>query len=488
MANLLVSSYLLLFSVLHVTEAIKPTAGHLAKTLVLGLGSNGFDVYSDIGTGLSHLQMKNVNRTFQINETIPDNCFNFNETTFSNVTSCFNGNCETTDSHTNNSQIICHESDPIWAAITFGFIQLPSLVIFICLSVGLLCMNCSVKPLQCKNCFMAIPLLLILVIPFPLLVFLQQIVSIFDQSEQMQFYSSACLFGEGGLEASPQLLLLLYIIMVDPDTEREIPWIQRASIVSSVITITKTSIELFCGQSYMSPNMSDKEWSYNDSLLKENNLLRKLWIMVKISPAFVTSLVYKVSSLAIITALLKQYALVYIGFGVVLTFVVTYMRERERERVTYIKAFPDGLMIGVFYALTNTTITSKCPYRDRKENYPYMMGVTITWVILHTIALTTLMVLVSLPPSYHLMSHWANTNRLGLIADLPTFYGICVAIILLGPISILTLVWLKKQVIDMEVEGGRTFWDVEGASDRKINEGMGGLLTALAAGKTVEVN
>jgi len=456
-----VCSYLLLFSVLHVTEAYSftnPDPGHLIKTLVLGLGSNGFDVYSDIGTGLSHLQMKNVSRKFATNGTIPDNCFNFNETTFSTSTSCYNGTCYTIDTHSNNSQILCQENDPMWAAITFGFIQLPSVVMFICLSIGFLCWpwraNIKKKPgiWVTEMCIMSIPQLLILVIPFPLLVFLQQIVSIFDPSEQMQFYSSVCLFGEGGLEASPQLLLLLYIIMVD--AEREIPWIQKASIVSSVITITKTSIELFCGQSYTNADMSDKKWSYNDTLLIKHNLLGKLWIMVKISPAFVTSLVYRVSSLAIITALLKQYAILYIGFGVVLTFVVTYIKAVQYSDKE------NCLIFGMFYALTNTTITSKCPLRNRKENYPLMMVVTITWVILHTIALATLMVLVSLPPSNHPMDHWANTNRLGLIDDLPTFYGICGAIILLGPISILALVWLKKQVNDMQVEGGRIpFWD-----------------------------
>ena len=54
--------------------------------------------------------------------------------------------------------------------------------------------------------------------------------------------------GEGALEASPQLLLLLYII--GSDAEREIHWIQKASIASSLLAISKTSIEMFVSESY----------------------------------------------------------------------------------------------------------------------------------------------------------------------------------------------------------------------------------------------
>ena len=48
--------------------------GHWAKTIILGLGSNTFDVYSDVGSGIYHMQAKNVTRTFLENDTVPDNC------------------------------------------------------------------------------------------------------------------------------------------------------------------------------------------------------------------------------------------------------------------------------------------------------------------------------------------------------------------------------------------------------------------------------
>ena len=48
--------------------------GHWAKTIILGLGSNTFDVYSDVGSGIYHMQAKNVTRAFMENDTVPENC------------------------------------------------------------------------------------------------------------------------------------------------------------------------------------------------------------------------------------------------------------------------------------------------------------------------------------------------------------------------------------------------------------------------------
>lgn len=423
-----------------------PSLGHLAKTVVFGLGSTGFDVYSDIATGLSHLEKKNICRVFEKNEIIPDNCLKYSETSSPTEKARFNSTC------VNISDIICEESDLFWASFTFVLVQMPTVVLFIGLN--------SYFSAEGNFKKLLVPLLLMLFTPFPLLLFLQQVTSIFDPSAQMEIFSSILLFAEGGLDASPQLMLLLYIIMAD--VEREIPWVQKASIISSLITISKTSIVLFCAESYFNSDVSTLEYSYNDSILKQHNIrgnclvqfMQKLWTMVKISPAFLTSLLYRVSALAIITALLKQYAIVYIGFSVLLTFVVTFAIHLNQEPTATKRS---AIVIGLFYALISATTITKFPLMNRKDSYPLMMGVTIAWVILHTIALTTLMILVSLSPAYHL-PHWANNHKLGLLDDLPTFYVICGIIILLGPVTIITLVGLKKQVINMELIYRRPLW------------------------------
>ena len=48
-----------------------PGIGHVVKTIILGMASNLFDVYSDVGSGLYHQQPKNVTRLFPANDTVP---------------------------------------------------------------------------------------------------------------------------------------------------------------------------------------------------------------------------------------------------------------------------------------------------------------------------------------------------------------------------------------------------------------------------------
>ena len=86
-------------------------------------------------------------------------------------------------------------------------------------------------------------LLTLLILPFPLVFFIQQILALFIVNEHMSVLTTLLLFGEGALGASPQLLMLVYILM--SDAEREVAIIQKVTIASSVLTIAKTSVELF---------------------------------------------------------------------------------------------------------------------------------------------------------------------------------------------------------------------------------------------------
>ena len=85
--------------------------------------------------------------------------------------------------------------------------------------------------------------LLFLFIPFPLLIFTQQVAGLFTEGNtQMEVWSAIFLYAKGSLKASPQSLLLLYIIFSDAE--------QKASLISSLLTISKTVIGLFINESY----------------------------------------------------------------------------------------------------------------------------------------------------------------------------------------------------------------------------------------------
>ena len=112
--------------------------------------------------------------------------------------------------------------------------------------------------------------LIFLLVPFPIIVFVQQVTSLFVVTPQMELWSAIFLFGEGSLEASPQLMLQIFIIL--SDSERKVAVIQVVSIVSSIITISKTAIEAFLSESYeftiqFIQNVLEHEKSNDDSFM-----------------------------------------------------------------------------------------------------------------------------------------------------------------------------------------------------------------------------
>ena len=167
------------------------------------------------------------------------------------------------------------------------------------------------------------------------------------------------------------------------DSERDIQLIQKASIASSIVTISKTAIELFVSESYfvgIPEDILNHERTCNDSILKGKTLPRKLWIMAQLSPAFIISLVFKVGSIAIISALLKVYTVIYIALGIVICFVVASKYHVGANR-------DEKAGSALFYSLTNITVLAKCPLKNRAMNYPQMMAISITWLFLHSTTL-----------------------------------------------------------------------------------------------------
>ena len=98
--------------------------GHVVKTIVLGLGTNAFDVISDVGNGLYHYFPKNVTRYLGNSTAVPDFCITSLD---QNTTGVFD----------------CAEEDANWAAITFAWIQLPALVLAACAALAGLVLSCS---------------------------------------------------------------------------------------------------------------------------------------------------------------------------------------------------------------------------------------------------------------------------------------------------------------------------------------------------------
>ena len=420
---------------------------HWVKTLVLGLGSNAFDVFSDIGTGLYHYYPKNVTR-FLGNSSVPDNCFPYFDFNDTRMFDCLEeDNCVPQSDFHSTGMFKCLEEDTMWAAFTFAFIQLPAVVFALSAASFAFLTGCEHSEWN----WQAFGLILLIFIPFPIIVVIQQVASLFIRTIKMEALSAVFLFGEGSLEASPQLLLLLYSIL--SDSERNFALIQMVSTISSILTISKTSIELFLSRSFPRVHLKVQDLTHDDSvddsdsMLKDRSLLQKLKLMVEFSPAFLTSLIFKVGSISIICTFLKGYSVIYLSVGVFIAFIIAFIvsyRYNECER---------AIFSAIFYSLTNVTILAKSPRESRKDSYPQMLTVSITWLTLHTLTLIMLMIWFgTLDSSIHL-PHWSE-HRFTFRENPALFYSTTCAMIVFGPMSIFALWRLKRQV----KRQGSNFW------------------------------
>ena len=83
------------------------------------------------------------------------------------------------------------------------------------------------------------------------------------------------------------------------DTERNISLNQKMSIATSLISISKASTELYLSEGLK--GTIDTFKGNGDSMLKGRSLFQKLELIIQFSPAFLTTLAFRVSCLSIIT-------------------------------------------------------------------------------------------------------------------------------------------------------------------------------------------
>ena len=99
--------------------------GHAVKTIVLRLGSNIFDVSSDVRNGLYHYYPKNVTRYL------------------GNGSGRLPANCTLSPEHNASEMMFtCAEEDTVFAALTFTFIQMPAIILAIFTVLGSLAKGC----------------------------------------------------------------------------------------------------------------------------------------------------------------------------------------------------------------------------------------------------------------------------------------------------------------------------------------------------------
>ena len=103
----------------------------------------------------------------------------------------------------------CLEEDPLWAIITLSCVHLPALVLGLCLVVGVVLLRCFENADWYAGYKKVLGgAVLLLITPFPVVVFTQQVASLFMQEDaQMELLSAIFLFGEQGSLIIPQIFV-----------------------------------------------------------------------------------------------------------------------------------------------------------------------------------------------------------------------------------------------------------------------------------------
>ena len=103
----------------------------------------------------------------------------------------------------------CLEEDPLWAIITLSCVHLPALVLGLCLVVGVVLLRCFENADWYAGYKKVLGgAVLLLITPFPVVVFTQQVASLFMQEDaQMELLSAIFLFGEQGSLIIPQFFV-----------------------------------------------------------------------------------------------------------------------------------------------------------------------------------------------------------------------------------------------------------------------------------------
>ena len=211
------------------------------NVIFLGLAPSVNDQVSDVLSGVNFLTPYKVNFN-DSDENIPSHCFKVD-----------------------NSTLSC--TDRVWGILALSFTQMPGVI------------SALLHVLVFKDLWLC---LFYLFFPYPLYVWYKHIKSLFGEYDsETETELANFVFLEAGFEASPQLLLQMYITL--RQIERDVSVIQWITILTSSLTIIKGTMEGYA--------TDDNE---KDSMLFGRGVCEKINILAKISPAFITSLLFRV--------------------------------------------------------------------------------------------------------------------------------------------------------------------------------------------------
>jgi len=401
---------------------------------LFSLGTTQWDVISDIWNGANYLAYKNVTRKFESDwypDGVPDGCvMDLNNEDIGNRT----------------VKMKCLESDKVWGWSSIGLVQAPMLlggqvvllvVVFHLLLKSEMCGSTKVLS-RCVTVVVGVLFLILLfllsplTIPFPVIVLAAQIINILNPRHEVFPIGNITdlviiiVSLEATLEAGPQALLQLYILL--SDNEREYELMTKLSFVSSIYTIAKASITMFSSET----NLNEEK---SLSAGEPSAVVGIYSTVIRFLPVFSTSIIFRIGSSCITLVLLRSKGFISLAIGAVITTVLSAKLGKNSNMVfRIIGSLQHGF--GGIAVLASSFVCS----RD-DDKIPMMIS-SVVWLITHSMTLLVIAAMVA-TPQYHLQ-HWRYTARIPLLAEhnVHILYIIMGILILVGILNVF-LVWFQ---------------------------------------------
>ena len=278
-------------------------------------------------------------------------------------------------------EIECFETDVIWGGLTVLLIFLPGAEFAHDVS------RIIAEAMQNKKAFLPLAFLLPLpgMLVFPAVLILVKLVGLVNPGPEWKKTTVRLTSMEGGCESSFQLLLTLFIIFSRAD--RSPAWWQVASLVASMVLVTKTAL---------AEHFSGDQLGTMEELKKTAVLL----------PLFLSNTTFKILSLAISLALLRQWA-----------FFVSFLLPMILSGCDCVEKWY-YLRAGRPNHITKVVMIHHHSIKTKKQRMTNCIFNNLVWICVHTSVLTGLVVAANCYPDTYIYN-WGDLLFNGAMDEQP---------------------------------------------------------------------
>ena len=267
-------------------------------------------------------------------------------------------------------EIVCFETDVIWGGVTVLLILLPGA--HFADDVSWIISEVTQNKVGC--CTLYWLLLLPTMLCFPVFLILVKLVGLVNPGPEWKHKTIWLTSMEGEWESSMQLLLTLFIIFSRAD--RRPAWWQVASLVASMVLVTKTAIA---------------EHLRFDGLSAKEELKKTAFLL----PLFLSNTTFKILSLAISLALLRHWAFL-VSFFLPFLFICCVICKWP-----HLDPFWGAHLTKLKFVYNNAVLKTE---KQRMTNYVFN---NLVWICTHTIVLTGLVVAANCYPDTYVYN-WGD--------------------------------------------------------------------------------